>query len=310
MSIYAGTNGYLDDIPVERRAPLRGRAARGLPHPLPRPPRRHHAPRRCCPTASATPWPSSRPGSSRARPPGRAVDPASVATPRASTTPRRPRRWRRSDGVAHGGWPGTHPAAPHQERPGDQEDHPRHGAHRRRPGSCGPSSASTPRVPYSEQITEVVRDLAAGRRARSRARSCSARPEIQQGLLRRDRRPTAACAAPTTPPSSAPPRARSSRTSATAATTRSWRVGRKAESYFRFRGYEIDAAFTGFTDNPTYEDAREVADWVIERFVAGELDRVRSSTPASSRSASRRSSPGRWLRWRASWWRTSATPSG
>ena len=36
-------------------------------------------------------------------------------------------------------------------------------------------------------------------------------------------------------------------------------VGRKAESYFRFRHYRIDASFTGFSDQPSYEDARTVA---------------------------------------------------
>jgi F-type H+-transporting ATPase subunit gamma len=36
-------------------------------------------------------------------------------------------------------------------------------------------------------------------------------------------------------------------------------VGRKVESYFRFRGYTIDAALTGFSEQPTYEDARAVA---------------------------------------------------
>ncbi|MDQ1519457.1 MAG: F-type H+-transporting ATPase subunit gamma, partial [Actinomycetota bacterium] len=51
-------------------------------------------------------------------------------------------------------------------------------------------------------------------------------------------------------------------------------VGRKAESYFRFRDYRIDAAFTGFSDNPTYEDAREIAAAVARRFVDGELDLV------------------------------------
>jgi F-type H+-transporting ATPase subunit gamma len=51
-------------------------------------------------------------------------------------------------------------------------------------------------------------------------------------------------------------------------------VGRKAESYFRFRNYRIDAAFTGFTENPGYEDARHVAAAVSERFVEGELDFV------------------------------------
>jgi F-type H+-transporting ATPase subunit gamma len=51
-------------------------------------------------------------------------------------------------------------------------------------------------------------------------------------------------------------------------------VGRKAESYLRFRNYRIDAAFAGFSDNPAYEDAREIARSVAQRFVDGELDLV------------------------------------
>jgi F-type H+-transporting ATPase subunit gamma len=51
-------------------------------------------------------------------------------------------------------------------------------------------------------------------------------------------------------------------------------VGRKAEAYFRFRDYPIDAAYSGFSDNPTYEDARKVASAVVEAFEAGDLDRV------------------------------------
>jgi F-type H+-transporting ATPase subunit gamma len=51
-------------------------------------------------------------------------------------------------------------------------------------------------------------------------------------------------------------------------------VGRKAESYLRFRNYRIDAAFAGFSDNPAYENAREIARSVSQRFVDGELDLV------------------------------------
>jgi F-type H+-transporting ATPase subunit gamma len=51
-------------------------------------------------------------------------------------------------------------------------------------------------------------------------------------------------------------------------------VGRKAEGYFRFRDFPIDAAFSGFSDSPTYEDARQVASAVVSRFEAGELDKV------------------------------------
>ena len=51
-------------------------------------------------------------------------------------------------------------------------------------------------------------------------------------------------------------------------------VGRKAEGYFRFRNYNIESVHTGFTDNPSYEDARAIAQPLIERYEAGELDRV------------------------------------
>ncbi len=51
-------------------------------------------------------------------------------------------------------------------------------------------------------------------------------------------------------------------------------VGRKVEGYFRFRDFPIDAAYSGFSDSPTYEDARQVASAVVKRFEDGELDRV------------------------------------
>jgi F-type H+-transporting ATPase subunit gamma len=51
-------------------------------------------------------------------------------------------------------------------------------------------------------------------------------------------------------------------------------VGKKAESYFRFRNYRIDAAFSGMSDTPTYEDARQVAHAVSAPFEAGEVDQV------------------------------------
>jgi F-type H+-transporting ATPase subunit gamma len=51
-------------------------------------------------------------------------------------------------------------------------------------------------------------------------------------------------------------------------------VGRKAESYFRFRNFRIDAAFTGFSDQPSYQDARAVARAVEGPFLEGEYDLV------------------------------------
>jgi F-type H+-transporting ATPase subunit gamma len=51
-------------------------------------------------------------------------------------------------------------------------------------------------------------------------------------------------------------------------------VGRKAEGYFRYRDYRIDAAFTGFSDQPSYEDARSIARSVEAPFLAGDYDLV------------------------------------
>ena len=46
-------------------------------------------------------------------------------------------------------------------------------------------------------------------------------------------------------------------------------VGRKAVSYYRFRGRDTSRQWTGFTENPSYADAKSVADALIEAFVAG-----------------------------------------
>ncbi len=48
-------------------------------------------------------------------------------------------------------------------------------------------------------------------------------------------------------------------------------VGKKAQKHFRFRGLTIDAAFEAITDQPTYDDAREVAATVRRRYETGEL---------------------------------------
>ena len=50
--------------------------------------------------------------------------------------------------------------------------------------------------------------------------------------------------------------------------------GRKAENYFRYRGYRIDEANQGYTEQPAYEDARRVAGGMIERYSEGEVDQV------------------------------------
>ncbi len=44
-------------------------------------------------------------------------------------------------------------------------------------------------------------------------------------------------------------------------------VGRKAVSYFKFRNREVAESWTGFSEQPTYEDAKMVADALIEAFL-------------------------------------------
>ncbi len=49
-------------------------------------------------------------------------------------------------------------------------------------------------------------------------------------------------------------------------------VGKKALSYFRYRGIEPVLAIRDMSDKPDFSHAREIADWLIERYVAGEID--------------------------------------
>src|SRR4029079_16711233 len=51
-------------------------------------------------------------------------------------------------------------------------------------------------------------------------------------------------------------------------------IGRKAEGYFRFRGYKLGTAFNGFSEQPSYNDARRIGEYVTEQFLSGALDRV------------------------------------
>jgi F-type H+-transporting ATPase subunit gamma len=46
--------------------------------------------------------------------------------------------------------------------------------------------------------------------------------------------------------------------------------GRKGEGYFRFRNRPIAAAWTGHSDQPTYDVAREIGSALIDAFLAGD----------------------------------------
>jgi F-type H+-transporting ATPase subunit gamma len=47
----------------------------------------------------------------------------------------------------------------------------------------------------------------------------------------------------------------------------SYLVGRKAVNYYRFRNRAIAGSWSGFSDTPTYEDAKNVADSLIQAFL-------------------------------------------
>ncbi|HEX8205744.1 MAG TPA: ATP synthase F1 subunit gamma [Solirubrobacteraceae bacterium] len=57
-------------------------------------------------------------------------------------------------------------------------------------------------------------------------------------------------------------------------TTRWYSSGRRGVSSLTFRGKEVLGGYTGFTDRPSYGDAREIADDLITAYVDGEVDRV------------------------------------
>ena len=50
--------------------------------------------------------------------------------------------------------------------------------------------------------------------------------------------------------------------------------GRKAVAFFRFRQVELAEVFTGFTDNPTYDKAREIGSTLTNLFEDEEADEV------------------------------------
>ena len=49
-------------------------------------------------------------------------------------------------------------------------------------------------------------------------------------------------------------------------------VGRKGVTYYRFRDRDIEQSWTGFSDQPTFEDAREVGKTLLAAFTAGADD--------------------------------------
>jgi F-type H+-transporting ATPase subunit gamma len=126
--------------------------------------------------------------------------------------------------------------------------------------------------PYSEAVTQVVRDLSAGGGGGD-SPLLIPRPEIRRVgfiVISADRGLAGAY-------NSSVIREAERALVAEIARGRDYSViavGRKAESYFRYRDYKIDAVFSGFSDKPTYEDARQVGAAATSAFLAGETDEV------------------------------------
>jgi F-type H+-transporting ATPase subunit gamma len=51
-------------------------------------------------------------------------------------------------------------------------------------------------------------------------------------------------------------------------------VGRKGNNFFRYRRYHVDGSYAGFSEAPTYEDARAIAADVMAKYESGEIDQA------------------------------------
>jgi F-type H+-transporting ATPase subunit gamma len=127
-------------------------------------------------------------------------------------------------------------------------------------------------VPYSERITEVVKDLAAGGAGSSSA-FLKVRDEIRTTCYVAITADRGLCGGY----NAGVLRATEGEVKADVLATKNYvvvPVGRKAENYFRFRGYKTSKSFTGFSDAPKYEDAKAIGQFVVDLFLSGEVDRV------------------------------------
>src|SRR6266516_3218275 len=51
-------------------------------------------------------------------------------------------------------------------------------------------------------------------------------------------------------------------------------AGKKAQSYFRFRERPVEKAWSGFSERPSYDDAKDIADTMIRAFLSREVDEI------------------------------------
>ena len=127
-------------------------------------------------------------------------------------------------------------------------------------------------VPYSELITEVVKDLAAAG-ASSDAPMLAGRDEVKTTCYVAITADRGLCGGY----NAGVQRATEGEVKADVLAGKDYKivpVGKKAEGYFRFRGYQLTDSFMGFSDQPSYEDARKIGEFVVDLFVTGQVDKV------------------------------------
>ena len=127
-------------------------------------------------------------------------------------------------------------------------------------------------VPYSERITEVVKDLAASG-AGSESPFLKTREQIKTTCYVAITADRGLCGGY----NSGVLRATEGEVKADVLAGKDYLVvpvGRKAEGYFRFRGYKIGTGFAGFSDAPGYADAKAIGEYVVDLYVKGIIDRV------------------------------------
>ena len=65
-------------------------------------------------------------------------------------------------------------------------------------------------------------------------------------------------------------------------TPRVYTVGRKAMNYYRFRNWDITESWSGFSEQPTYENAQQIASTLVETFLPGPTTRATIPVPTVS----------------------------
>jgi F-type H+-transporting ATPase subunit gamma len=126
--------------------------------------------------------------------------------------------------------------------------------------------------PYSEQITEVIRNLAAGGAGLDHPLLVP-RPEIRNVAYVAVGTDRGLCGGYNTNVIRTTERAMAA-DKAAGRGAKLFVVGKKVQTYFRFRGVPATDAFLGVTNEPSYEQARAIAASVSEAFSSEAVDAV------------------------------------